>query len=69
MYTDCSIVNKETKKRATTNNFIQFIKITENEKKQLKQKVPSSLLDWIEYLKNSSTEIRAESGLAPKKTK
>ena len=68
-FADCSVVDRKLKKRTSTDNFIKFIGLIDGEKKQLKSNVPQSLLHWIEYLSNSSSEIRAESGLAPKKQK
>ena len=64
-YADCSVVDKKLKKRAKTDNFIK-LGITEDEKQQLMNNPPQSLLHWIEYLKNSSSEIRREWS-APKK--
>ena len=68
-YADCSFVDKTLNKRTETYSFIKFVGITEDEKSKLINNPPQSLLHWIEYLHNSSTEIRAESGLAPKKDK
>ena len=66
-YADLSLVNQTTGKRAKTADFIRFIQLTEDEQKEMTAKCPQSLLHWLDYLKNSSSEIRAESGLSPKK--
>jgi len=65
-FADCSVVDKKLKKRAKTDDFIKSLEMTENEKKQISENPSQSLLHWIEYLKNSSSELRAESGLTSK---
>ena len=66
-YADCSIIDNAQKRRAKTNDFLKFLNIPYVKKKKLIESAPRSLLHWIEYLKESSAEIRAESGLLPKK--
>ena len=66
-YADCSVIDNAQRRRAKTNDFIKFLNIPYVKKKKLIESVPRSLLHWIEYLKQSSAEIRAESGLLPKK--
>ena len=66
-YADLSLVNQKTGRRAKTADFITFVGLSEEEKKEMNKKCPESLLHWLDYLKNSSSEIRAESGLTPKK--
>ena len=66
-YADCAVIDKSQNRRTTTNAFIKHLNIPYVKKKKMIENAPSSLLHWIEYLKTSSTEIRAESGLGPKK--
>eukprot|EP01084_Bolivina_argentea_P001151 2110_1 len=68
-YAQCSIIHKQTIKRTNTNNFIKFLQMTDNEKPKITKNAPLSLLHWIDYLRNSSSELRMESGLSPTKTK
>ena len=66
-YADCAVISNTEKRRAKTNDFIKHLNIPHVNKKKLIENAPSSLLHWIEYLKENSSEIRAESGLLPKK--
>ena len=65
-YRALSFVNLKAGKRAKTDDFIEFIGLTEGEKKEMTAKCPQSLMHWLNYLKHSSSELRAESGLTPK---
>ena len=64
-YAEWSIVDQRTGKRTTTESFIRFIGLLDEAKMQMITKCPQSLLHWLHHLKDSSAELRAESGLTP----
>ena len=64
-FADWSVVDQRTGKRTTTEDFIRFIGLSDESKMQMITKCPQSLLHWLHHLKDSSSELRAESGLTP----
>ena len=64
-FADLSVVNQKTGRRTTTTNFIKFIGLSEEGKMEMRAKCPQSMFDWLDYLRKSSAELRAGSGLTP----
>lgn len=61
-YVSMSVINKQTKKSISTNNFLQYFNIKKDD-----FILNDSLKYWIDHLKQSSNELRIESGFIQNK--